>query len=210
MLGFCNCGEDLALAEMFAETVMLEQQETMEVVSSFTKKPTPMPTPIITTTDQREGNSTTRRNVSDYFGEDQAVYETRTIYKEVQDDSWLYDDLRLFNNYYDCKGYNDDENDDDENDILLNKNCELRPLHEQEERHESTTEKVQEATTTDDNLVVGEGAKLRDREPKSVRAAAGARRTMCASDRMELPLLEEKTTKSEASDRDETPYMPVR
>eukprot|EP00526_Cylindrotheca_closterium_P019293 CAMPEP_0113644626 /NCGR_PEP_ID=MMETSP0017_2-20120614/23489_1 /TAXON_ID=2856 /ORGANISM="Cylindrotheca closterium" /LENGTH=226 /DNA_ID=CAMNT_0000556251 /DNA_START=41 /DNA_END=721 /DNA_ORIENTATION=+ /assembly_acc=CAM_ASM_000147 len=220
MLSFCNCGEDLALAEMFAETAVMK--ETVVVSSSSSAKPTASmeETAML---DQREGNDT-KRNVSDYFGqssrtiEDRAVYhyETRIVYKEIQDDSWMYDDLRLFTYDYNNKG------DDDENDISDSSERQM-PLHiidRREDDEKTETHGETPATTTiDDNSVVDS---KRDSESQS---RGSSRKRLCASDRMETPFQEtnspevsssckeQKKKKRKkflrATDRDETPYMPV-
>lgn len=127
MMGLCHCGEDLALGELFAETVL--EEETM-VVS------------------QSQVNSLKKKNISDYFGKSSTgggmnnqviYYETRTVAKEIQDDSWMYDDLHLFRTY-DCKtGALADvvEEAEEENDVIETV-CEQRAVSDIERKEDST------------------------------------------------------------------------
>ncbi|CAJ1950231.1 unnamed protein product [Cylindrotheca closterium] len=196
MLRFCSCGEDLALAEMFAETVAEERTVVVGVSSTCSDKPT-------SSTKSSMGNAT-KRSVSDYFGEDKVAYESRIVYKEIQDDSWLYDDLRLFT--YDCKGEDDDSD-------ILDSECEM-PLH-YDGRDENTERHLETPSATGDKI----DAMRVSQELQSLRTTS-KRKKISRSDRMETPLREKKSDVSvekkkrrkqllRATDRDEMPYIPV-
>ena len=141
MMGLCHCGEDLALGELFAETVL--EEETM-VVS------------------QSQVNSLKKKNISDYFGKSSTgggmnnqviYYETRTVAKEIQDDSWMYDDLHLFRTY-DCKtGALADvvEEAEEENDVIETV-CEQRAVSDMGRKEDTQALREKPATASKSSI----------------------------------------------------------